>query len=111
MCPLPPKVSFLWCSGGACMVKCYAGSSIATGRASHARQVKGYDPDKNGYPGPPGWGLGMRLTPSPHKNIFFEKLLKLETDRNNKDGPAQIRIYKWERGMCCLCIEVVHCRN
>jgi hypothetical protein len=24
-------------------------------RASHARQVKGDDPDKKGYPGPPGW--------------------------------------------------------
>jgi len=28
-----------------------------TGRASHARQVKGDDPDKKGYPGPPNWGL------------------------------------------------------
>jgi hypothetical protein len=25
--------------------------------------------------------LGVRLTTSPHKNIFFEKLLKLEADR------------------------------
>jgi hypothetical protein len=33
----------------------YAGGSLATGRASHARQVKGDGPDKNGYPGPPGW--------------------------------------------------------
>jgi len=38
--------------------------AYATGRASHARQVKGDDPDKKGYPGPPGWGLGMRLTTS-----------------------------------------------
>ena len=45
----------------------YAGSSVATGRASHARQVKGDDPDKKGYPGPPGWGLGVRLTTSPRK--------------------------------------------
>jgi hypothetical protein len=34
------------------------GSIVATGRASHASQVKGDDPDKKGYPGPPGWGLG-----------------------------------------------------
>jgi hypothetical protein len=27
--------------------------AYVTGRASHARQVKGDDPDKNGYPGPP----------------------------------------------------------
>jgi len=41
--------------------------AYATGRASHARQVKGEDPDKKGYPGPPGLGLGMRLTTSPCK--------------------------------------------
>jgi len=45
----------------------YAGSSDATGRAFHARQVKGDDPDKEGYPGPPGWRLGVRLTSPPHK--------------------------------------------
>jgi hypothetical protein len=42
-------------------------AAYATGRASHARQVKGDDPDKKGYPGPPGWGLGVRLTTSPCK--------------------------------------------
>ena len=31
--------------------------AYATGRASHARQVKGDDPDKKGYPGLPGWGV------------------------------------------------------
>jgi hypothetical protein len=41
--------------------------AYATGRASHARQVKGDDPDKKGYPGHLGWGLGMRLTTPPHK--------------------------------------------
>ena len=35
--------------------------AYATGRASHARQVKGDDPGKKRYPGPPGWGLGMRF--------------------------------------------------
>jgi hypothetical protein len=28
--------------------------AYVTGRASHARQVKGDDPNKKGYPGPPG---------------------------------------------------------
>jgi len=40
----------------------------ATSRASHARQVKGDDPDKTGYLGPPGWGLGAGLTTLPCKN-------------------------------------------
>jgi hypothetical protein len=34
----------------------YAGSSLASGRISHARQVKGDGPEKKGYLGPPGWG-------------------------------------------------------
>jgi hypothetical protein len=36
----------------------YVGSSTATGRGSHAKQVKGDDPDRKGYPGPPGSGGG-----------------------------------------------------
>jgi len=44
--------------------------AYATGRASHARQVKGDDPDEKGYPDPPGWGLGMRLTTSPCKKKY-----------------------------------------
>jgi hypothetical protein len=54
----------------------YAGSSVATGRASHARQVEGDDPDKKGYPGPPSWGLGVGLTTPHHKKCYVEKLLK-----------------------------------
>jgi len=42
----------------------------ATGRVYHARQVKGDDPDKEGYPGPPGRGLGVKLTSPPHKKIY-----------------------------------------
>jgi hypothetical protein len=48
--------------------------------ASHARQVNCDDPDKKGYTGPPDWGLGVKLTTSPHKNMFVENLLKLETE-------------------------------
>ena len=43
----------------------YAGGSVATGRASHDRQVKGDDRDKKGYPGPRGLGLGVELTTPP----------------------------------------------
>jgi hypothetical protein len=48
--------------------------AYATGRASHARQVKDDDPDKKGYPGPPGWGLGVRLTTSPIKKTLLRNL-------------------------------------
>ena len=44
----------------------YAGGSVATGRASHARQVKGDDPNKKVYLGRPGWGVELEadnLTP------------------------------------------------
>jgi hypothetical protein len=61
--------------------------AYATGRASHARQVKGDDPDKKGYPGPPGWRVGVGLT-TPHSNKVIvtkvEKRKKL--DRFNDDG-------------------------
>jgi len=50
--------------------------AYATGRASHARQVKGDDPDEKGYPGPPGWGLGVRLTTSPCKKKILLRNLK-----------------------------------
>jgi hypothetical protein len=46
----------------------YVGGSVATGGASHARQVKGDDPDEKGYPCPPGWGLGVGLTTTHRKN-------------------------------------------
>jgi hypothetical protein len=32
--------------------------ALLRGRSSHARQVKGDDLDKTGYPGAPGWGFG-----------------------------------------------------
>jgi hypothetical protein len=54
-----------------------AGSSDATVMALSARQVKGDDPDKKGYPGPPGWGLGVRLTISPRKTYIYWETSKI----------------------------------
>jgi len=55
--------------------------TYATGRASHARQVKGDDTDKKGYSGSPGWGLGVGLT-IPHSKKFI--VTKVE-QRNKLD--------------------------
>jgi hypothetical protein len=53
--------------------KSYAGGSVTTGRASLDRQVKGDDVDKKGLPGPPGWGLRVRLTTPSSKKILLQK--------------------------------------
>jgi hypothetical protein len=62
--------------------------AYATGRASHRRQVKGDDPDEQGYPGPPGWGLGMKLTTSPCKKKIVMKPQK------NRGGQGPHRAVK-----------------
>jgi hypothetical protein len=50
--------------------------AYTTGRASHARQVKGDDPDKKGYPDPPGWGFGVGLTTPHSKKVLLGKSSK-----------------------------------
>jgi hypothetical protein len=51
--------------------------AYATVRVSHARQVMGADPDKKGYPGPPGSGFGVGLTtPSSKKTYCYESRAK-----------------------------------
>jgi len=50
--------------------------TLATGRATLAGQVEGDDPDERRYPGPPGRGLGVRLTTSPFKKLIVTKPYK-----------------------------------
>jgi hypothetical protein len=50
--------------------------AYAIGRASHARQVKGDDPDRKGYPGPPGWGFGVGLITPHSKKLIVTKVEK-----------------------------------
>jgi hypothetical protein len=47
--------------------------AYATRRASHARQVKGDDPDNKGYPSPPVWGWA-RGEPHPVKQLRRQNL-------------------------------------
>jgi hypothetical protein len=47
--------------------------AYATRRASHAREVKGDDPDIKGHLGPPGWGFGAGLT-NPHSKKLVTKI-------------------------------------
>jgi len=54
--------------------------TYATGRASHASQVKGADSDKKGYPGPLGWELGVRLATPPRKKMLLPNLKEMKLD-------------------------------
>jgi len=61
--------------------------AYATGRTSYARQVKGDDPDKKGYPCPPGWGFGVGLTTLPSKKFIVTKVeQRKKLARLNDDG-------------------------
>ena len=51
-------VGFVWSND----LESYADGSVAAGRASDARGVKGDDPGKKGCPGLLCWGLGVRPT-------------------------------------------------
>jgi hypothetical protein len=65
--------------------KSYAGDSIRY----HARQDKGDDPDKKGYPGPPGWGFGVGLTTPHSKKLIVTKVeQRKKLDGFNDDGES-----------------------
>jgi hypothetical protein len=61
--------------------------AYATGRASHARQDKRDDPDKKGYPGPPGWGFGVGLTTAHSK----KKLIVTKVEQRRKKWKDIVR--------------------
>jgi hypothetical protein len=64
----------------------------ATGRDSHARRIKGDDPDKKGYPGPSGWGFGVGLiTPYSNKLIVTKVEQRNNLDTFNEDGRKRTR--------------------
>jgi hypothetical protein len=72
----------------------YAGSSVATSRASHTGLVKYDDPDKKGYPDPPGWGLWHEA-----KNLTSLKIKSIVANRSNgyqlgKSGARSRQSYK-----------------
>jgi hypothetical protein len=52
--------------------KSYDGGSLPNGKVSHVGQVKGDDPDEEGYPGTPALELGVRQS-STCKNVYVEK--------------------------------------
>jgi len=73
-----PTLTSWWGLCGHMILRAMLAVAYATGRASHARQVKGDDPHKKGYPGPPVWGFGVGLT-TPHskkKNLLLRKSSK-----------------------------------
>jgi len=67
--------------------------SIAPDKAYHAGQVKGDDPDEMGYPGPPGWGLCLRIPNSPHKKVHVEKTSEMPQGevKNRRQSGYKVR--------------------
>jgi len=70
--------------------------AYATGRTSHARQVKGDDSDKKGYLGRPGWGFGVGLTTPHSKKLIVTKVeQRNKLDRFDDDGRKRTRYIFW----------------
>jgi len=84
--------------------KSYTGGSVATGRVSQARHVKGDDPDKKGCPGTPGWGLGVRLT-TPPSNTYLLRNFNQSLEIKKKKKPGSRRLKRPRPKLGCSAIE------
>jgi hypothetical protein len=89
----------------------YVKGRIATVMASHVRQVKGDDPDKKEYPGPPGGGWGLKLTISSRKKYICLEASNIGNWTEITKTTHHEQGYEWKYGKCHLCIEVAHCRT
>jgi hypothetical protein len=70
--------------------------TYATGRVPHARQVKGDDPDKKGYPGLPAWLFGVGLRTPHRKNLIVTKAKRRnKLDRFNDSGRKRTGYIFW----------------
>ena len=98
-----PIVSLLWRSNRLARSKypkSCAGGSIATGRVSHARQGKAGNWYEKVYPGPPGWGLGMRPPDTPPKNVCWENFRDFRWAR--EEWRHILREVRAQKGLECL---------
>jgi len=59
------------------------------------KQVKGDDPDKKWYLGPPGSGLGVRLTAPPKKNIVTKSQRRRDQGPPGATEPTMMKITSW----------------
>jgi hypothetical protein len=85
-----PKASPGW-EGlrGQMILRATPAEALATDRVTLAGQVEGDGPDERGYPGPPGWGLGVRLTTSPRTKTYLLWKLTIRLSEHNKTGWRQ----------------------
>jgi U3 small nucleolar RNA-associated protein 14 len=84
-----PTLTLWWGLCGHIIPRVLLTVAYATDRASHAREVKGDDPDKKGYPGPPGWGVGVGLTTQHSKKRIVTKVeQRQKLDRLKDDGES-----------------------
>jgi hypothetical protein len=67
----------------------------AATRAIQARQALSEVPDKERYPRPPGWGMGVRLTVSPRKYSVWKPW-----QRKSHDPTSQSATAKEEENYC-----------